>query len=293
MLKSMTGYARAFRTEGNRSVTVEMKAENGRYLDIAFSLPKSLTYLEEPLKRMIAERVQRGKVRVGIAVEGMALAETVLEMDWALLDQYLSALASAARRYGLSNELTAGDLVRLPDVFKIKEREKPLEEVEPLITETLSEALDALCAMRLEEGRHIEKDMRLRLDALKRQIEAIRDRVPQAVQAHREKMEQRVRDFLNGRVDIDETRLLNEVAVFVDKSDITEELTRLDSHIRQFLRFLDEEEPKGRKLDFLVQEMNREINTIGAKSNDEGIALAVVMAKSELEKIREQAQNIE
>ena len=293
MLKSMTGYARAFRTEGNRSVTVEMKAENGRYLDIAFSLPKSLTYLEEPLKRMIAERVQRGKVRVDIAVEGMALAETVLEMDWALLDQYLSALASAARRYGLSNELTAGDLVRLPDVFKIKEREKPLEDVEPLISETVSEALDALCAMRLEEGRHIEKDMRLRLDALKRQIEAIRDRVPRAVQAHREKMEQRVRDFLNGRVDIDETRLLNEVAVFVDKSDITEELTRLDSHIRQFLRFLDEEEPKGRKLDFLVQEMNREINTIGAKSNDEGIALAVVTAKSELEKIREQAQNIE
>ena len=293
MVSSMTGYGRATQSNHTHTVTVELKSVNHRYLEITFNHPRQLLYLEDDMKRVIKNVVQRGSITIFITIAGEPLSETRMTVNWELLDQFISNANSIAHRYTLNSDLNISDIFQFSDVFEVKEQPKEDQEVDALILSALEEAVGNLQAMRLKEGLHLKEDLLSKLSEVEKNLQIIRDFTPVVVEEYRKRIEHRVRDFLSGRADIDDERLLNEVAVFSDKANIDEELTRLVSHTQQFKAFLEESGPIGRKIDFLIQEMNREINTIGSKANDIHIARKVVEIKSELEKMREQVQNIE
>lgn len=293
MLRSMTGYGRASNTDGKRSVTIEMKSVNNRFLDIDFSMPKPLTYLEEQFKKMLRDAVKRGKVNVTVIIDGAPLTDTRVEINWPLLEQYQSHMDTIAKKYNRKNDWQISDILQWPGIFTQVEKSENASTYEPLITQTMKEALDQLVELRTIEGQNLRQDLCDRIETVSQLVEKIKQFVPEIIQQYEERLMKKVTDFLDGRVPIDEARIINEVAVYADKSDITEELLRLNSHTRQFLDIIEESEPKGRKLDFLLQEMNREINTIGSKVSSAEVSRYVVNVKSELEKMREQVQNIE
>ncbi|MFL1674147.1 YicC family protein [Paenibacillus dendritiformis] len=294
MVYSMTGYGQSVRSVGGYKITIEVKSVNHRYCEIMLRMPREWTSCEEPLRRLVQQSIKRGRVDVFINREREGEAKTAVAINEQTVKAYMEAGRLLRDQYGVSGEMTVNDWLRLPDVFTIQE-EQPLSEEELLreLESGLAEAMDGLCQMRVMEGNHLAQDMKERLNRLESLHADISARAPLVVAEYRAKLQQRIEQLLDAESSLDEYKFGMEVALFADRSNIDEELTRLQSHFNQFRQLLDSTEPIGRKLDFLIQEMNREVNTIGSKANHLEIINHVVDMKAELEKIREQAANME
>ncbi|HET7629344.1 MAG TPA: YicC/YloC family endoribonuclease [Bacillales bacterium] len=293
MIKSMTGYGRKSVQTDAYSVLVEMKSVNHRFLECSIQLPRPILPCEDRIKKLVTKRLERGKINVYISVEGKELSKRTLNVDWQLLDQYVNELNAASQRYSLAETLAASDLLKIEGVFDVSETDEQSDEVTDKLLEATEGALDQLLEMRRNEGRFLYDDLEQRLALMEETIVQLKAYAPSVAEGYRKRLAERMKAYLQQNAEIDEAKLLNEVAVYSEKANIDEELTRLMSHVKQFHKYLRSEEAVGKKLNFLQQEMNREINTIGAKANDFDISVHVVELKSELEKIREQIQNIE
>ena len=291
-MKSMTGYGRCHIEEDGREMTVEVKSVNHRFLDISYRLSRTLSFLDDAVRKGVGARLARGHVDVFVSYANHRQDAKEVRVDTALAVAYRSALAELAAAVGVASaDVPLTDYARLPDVLTVQEKEEDQQVVRDLFERALDGALSGLIAMREQEGE------RMRADILEKiaNIESIRNRVseraPLVVAEYRDKLHQRIAQLTDG--EIDEARLITEVAIFADRAAIDEELVRLLSHIVAIRETVELAEPVGRKLDFLVQELNREVNTIGSKASDTMIAQAVVSAKGEIEKLREQVQNVE
>ncbi|MFC7392496.1 YicC/YloC family endoribonuclease [Scopulibacillus cellulosilyticus] len=293
MFLSMTGFGRAFNDTGRHRISVEIKSVNHRYLDISLNIPRQLLYLEDKIKQIIKKSVKRGKVYLYLTIDGEPLSTQKVDINWPIVEQYITAFHQLQEHYSIKDNIQLSHLLACQDVFAADETTIDLDDVEDDILQTVEQSVEGLYAMRRQEGENIEQDLSERLKILDKKIEELTAEAPHVKEQYKQRLEKHVKEFLEGHAEIDEQKLYNEVAVFSDKSNIDEELTRLVSHINQFTAFMAQTEPIGRKLDFLIQEMNREINTIGSKGNDAAISRYVVDIKSEIEKIREQIQNIE
>jgi uncharacterized protein (TIGR00255 family) len=294
MISSMTGFGRASCQVGDQLITAEIKSVNHRFLDLTVSLPNGFVQLEEKVKRHLQSQLKRGKVTLFVSLVGDSFHRQV-QVDWALLDQYLETMKQMSERTGIVSErsLELRDFLTLPDLFKTIEHEGCSAHLEEGLLETINQALSELITMRQKEGEHLKNDVLDRLGFLERQTHSLEQQAPKVVHAYQTRLEQRINDWLQGRVELDEARVINEVAIFAEKVDIAEEITRLFGHINHFQSILAQDGAIGRQLDFLIQEMNREINTMGSKSPDMEMTQVVVQMKAELEKIREQVQNVE
>lgn len=292
MIQSMTGFGRCQKTLGSRDITVEIKAVNHRYLEFSSRLPRSLGFIEDKLKAQVQSRIARGKVEVSVTVAEQKGSASRVTLNEGLALSYLEELRIFARKNGLTDDLTLSDFCRLPDLFTTRMAEVDEEALWRDISETADGALDSFIAMRRREGEKLSTDLAAKLYNILTLVEAVERRSPETVEAYRQRLYKKLGELLADR-QIDDGRVLTEAALFADKVAVDEETVRLRSHIDQFRHILTLEEPVGRKLDFLVQEMNREANTIGSKAQDAEMARIVVELKSEIEKVREQIQNIE
>ena len=293
---SMTGYGRAAVEREGRQLTLELKSVNHRFLDIAPRIPRSLGFLEDEMRRKIGTRVARGHVDVFATYRNLREDARTVQVDRGLFLAYRRALAQLAGEQGQEGEALADDrslmkLAKLPDVLVVTEAEEDQEALAALMDQGLDQALDMLCQMRRREGEALKADMLGQLEGLRGLVEAIRARYPQTVAQYQVRLKERMEELLS--TPVEEARLLQEVALMADRSAISEELVRLDSHIAQMREAMDSGQPVGRKLDFIVQDLNREVNTISSKSQDIPITQAVVAAKAQIEKLREQVQNVE
>lgn len=291
MVVSMTGFGRSKKESDRLSVTVELKTVNHRFCEFYIRMPRQLLKIEDKLKKKLSKHILRGRVEVYVTLSGEAVVNRKVHIDWNLLDEYYQYITRIKGLYGLDDPISLQELVTRDEILSIEEADEENAELEGLVLAALEDAGIGLKQMRMVEGETLEQDILEKLGQLTIRINRLKELAPQVVSQYKDRLIKRMQDFLSGQVD--ETRILTEVALFSDKADINEELTRLESHIKQFNKTLLLIEPIGRKLDFLVQEMNREVNTIGSKANDSSIATEVVEMKSLLEKIKEQVQNIE
>lgn len=289
-MHSMTGYGRAFREIDGRQLTVELKSVNHRFLDVSVRLPRSLMFLEDPARKQVAARLNRGHVDVFLTYRNLRTDARKVSVDRALFEAYAAALDSVAG-LGLPDDRTLMGVARMPDVMTVTEAEEDQEAVLALLTETLSEALDGLVAMRAREGESICRDLAARVGAIERMTGEVEARYPETVEAYKARLRAAMEELIGSGAD--EARLMMEVAVMADRSAIAEETVRLRSHVRQLQSLFEADEPIGRRVDFIVQELNREVNTITSKSQDIPITRLTVDMKAEIEKLREQVQNIE
>ena len=292
MIRSMTGYGRAIHHVNGREITVEVRSVNNRYLDCNVKIPRIYSYAEDRVKQLVKEYVTRGKVDVYISVVHTAGEEIKISLNQPVLEGYLTAMQGIADTYPVINDISVTALTRLPDVFLL---EKPDVDEEARAAEILQTAVDALQqynSMRTVEGAALEQDLLNRRQTILDYVERVEARSPVTVAEYRTRLFSKMQEVLSSTT-IDESRILTEAAVFADKVAVDEETVRLRSHLNQLKQMLADGGPIGRKLDFLLQEMNREANTIGSKGNDLEQARTVVDIKAELEKIREQIQNIE
>lgn len=287
----MTGFGRSHKAFASSQVTVEMKSVNHRFCEFQMRMPKQLFKIEDRLKKAISKYIKRGRVDVFITITGEGLMKRRLHIDWELLDEFHQFLGNVQRKYGITSKLSLNELLNHEDLVTIEEIEEGNEEIELIVLEAVTEAAAQLKSMREKEGLELQKDLQTQLMLFENCLLQIKENSNNVTDTYKSKLEKRILEFTNGF--IDEQRILQEVAIFTDKADIHEEITRLDSHILQFRHTLDLQEPIGRKLDFMIQEMNREVNTIGSKANHSDISKAVVDLKTILEKMREQVQNIE
>lgn len=292
MIQSMTGFGRCQKTLGSRDITVEIKAVNHRYLEFSSRLPRSLGFIEDKLKAQVQSRIARGKVEVSVTVAEQKGSASRVTLNEGLALSYLEELRIFARKNGLTDDLTLSDFCRLPDLFTTRMAEVDEDALWRDISETADGALDSFIAMRRREGEKLSADLAAKLYNILTLVEAVERRSPETAEAYRQRLYKKLGELLADR-QIDDSRVLTEAALFADKVAVDEETVRLRSHIDQFRHILTLEEPVGRKFDFLVQEMNREANTIGSKAQDAEMARIVVELKSEIEKVREQIQNIE
>jgi len=292
MIKSMTGYGRGEWQGDGKHVEVEVKSFNHRYLDISPHLPRRLNSLEAQVRNLIKQRVSRGRVEVSVQVDDSSLVEQRLELDVALAQDYHLALKTLQQELGIPGEIRLETLANFRDIFTRKEVETDLEKEWASLQTALEAALHSLEQMRRDEGLALRGDFLGRLTAVEEMAREIEKKAPLALEACRDRLAERVQELSRG-LPVDEVRLAQEVAYLAERSDITEELVRIRSHLNQFREMLDDSEPVGRKLEFLLQEINRETNTIGSKASDAGIAQVAMGIKSELEKMREQVQNVE
>lgn len=292
MVKSMTGYGRARQTLNGRDITVEVRSVNNRYLDCTVKVPRTYIFAEDAVKARVQKAVSRGKVDVFITIDAAAADETVVAVNEPLARGYYEALTRLKDMFSLEDGLNAVTLAKFPDVLTVTKAEEDLESVAADICAVLDEALAAYNAMRTVEGGKLREDIAGRADTIEAVVGKVEERSPQTVAAYREKLLARMQEVLQSTA-IDESRILTEAAIFADKIAEDEETVRLRSHLSQLRTMLESDQPIGRKLDFLIQEVNRECNTIGSKCNDLTIAKDVVNMKAEVEKIREQVQNIE
>lgn len=292
MVKSMTGYGRARQTLNGRDITVEVRSVNNRYLDCTVKVPRTYIFAEDAVKARVQKAVSRGKVDVFITIDAAAADETVVAVNEPLARVYYEALTRLKDMFSLEDGLNAVTLAKFPDVLTVTKAEEDLESVAADICAVLDEALAAYNAMRTVEGGKLREDIAGRADTIEAVVGKVEERSPQTVAAYREKLLARMQEVLQSTA-IDESRILTEAAIFADKIAVDEETVRLRSHLSQLRTMLESDQPIGRKLDFLIQEVNRECNTIGSKCNDLTIAQDVVNMKAEVEKIREQVQNIE
>ena len=292
MINSMTGYGRAAEQIGNKTITVELRSVNNRYLDCTVRCPRLYAFLEEPVKaRLKAAGVMRGKVDVFLGIE-YAEGDSEVCVNSGAVRAYLDALREIAAEYGLPDDVTAMGVARLPDVFTVKKVEEDREQLLEEVCAVLDKALNAFIDMRRTEGTALRSDVLAKTDELERMMQAVRARMPEIVAEYREKLLGRMRELL-ADTQVDEARILTEAAIVADRIATDEETVRLESHFAQLRSLLDTDEAVGRKLDFLVQEIHREINTIGSKASDLAVTRLTLDMKAELEKIREQIQNIE
>jgi uncharacterized protein (TIGR00255 family) len=293
MIKSMTGFGRCENQNEDYSCKTEIRSVNNRYIDINTRFPKSMMTLDAAVKKLIKSRCSRGSFDLNISIErtnGNSSDQT-LQPNLELADQYRQAFKKIKSSLELEGEIDINLLLSMKDVVKVEAVEMDPAR-EELIHATVEDALAALIQMREEEGKHLQEDILSRLEAIEEHAKVIKSRQSESVQAYKERLEERIKVLTEG-VEIDPQRIAQETAVMADRCDVTEEVVRLDSHIKQFKKLLDGNQPLGRKLEFLIQEINRETNTIGSKTIDSEVSQMVIEIKSDLEKIREQLQNIE
>ncbi len=292
MIKSMTGYGRAQQLADGMNITVEIKSVNHRYFEFSSKLPRNYGFLDEKLKSFFNGRLTRGKMECYVQIEAVEEPDTVITLNHSLVKGYIDAYKELAETYGLENDIKVSDISRVGDIFMVRKQAADEDRIWAAVQVVAEAALNGFVAMREREGARLRDDVLFRLDEIISNVEYVESRSPETVAEYNEKLLGRMRELL---VDahIDEQRILTEAAIFADKVAVAEETVRLRSHISQLRSFLELSEAVGKKMDFLVQEMNREANTIGSKAQDVEIARRVVAIKAEIEKIREQIQNIE
>ena len=292
MIKSMTGYGRAVETINNREFTVELRSVNNRYLDCSVRLPRILSFAEDAVKQAVKASVSRGKVDVFISVRSEGGEEIQVSLNPNVLEGYLKAMRQMVDQYGVKDDISVSTVSRLPEVFVMEKPELDEEQLQKDLMQVVQAALSGYDAMRLQEGKALDQDLRSRGETILGLVSQVEAGNSQTVVDYRNRLEAKLKEVLNNTA-IDESRILTEAAIFADKVAVDEETVRLRSHLKQMNAMLDGGGAVGRKLDFLLQEMNREANTIGSKCTDVNLARIVVDIKAELEKIREQTQNIE
>ena len=291
-LLSMTGYGSAKGSVEGQEITVELKSVNNRYLDCSVRLPRNFLFAEDTVKQAVSAGVSRGKVDVFVSAQTSQDSGTVVSVNEELARGYRDAVARIAETLGLESGLNAFSLARFPDVLTVERRELDKDKAAAALSEITAKAVEEFNAMREREGERLRRDMLGKLETIEGLVSVVEERSPQTVKEYRERLEARLRDILADR-SLDEQRVITEAAIFADRTAVDEETVRLRSHIAQFRTMLEEGSPIGRKMDFLVQEFNRESNTIGSKCSDASLAKVVVDLKSEIGKIREQLQNVE
>ena len=290
-MRSMTGCGTGVVRRDEWEATVDIKTVNHRFLDIGMRLPRNLSFLEQPVRNCISTRIRRGHADVFITIRNISTSASRVVTDYDLAAHYIEIARELSRQTGAENDMTVSRILRMEGVTSVEEAELNQDLITEICTEASSIAIDHLIGMREIEGTHLRTDLRTHLDAAASLRDHILERAPLVVSEYREKLEARLKTLLSESPD--PVRISQEVAIIADRCAIDEELARLESHIRQFMIYLDEKDEIGKKMDFLVQEMNREANTIGSKASDAAIAQFVVGLKSEIEKMREQIQNVE
>ncbi len=289
----MTAFGRGEYSLGDIHYTGEMRSVNHRYRDIILRIPRNFQILDQELKSIISSKIRRGRIEASIQLEKSGDESPYsIELNEPLVNSYLEVFRQLKEQFGLDQDVGAGTFCQMKDVIVVKQEEIDHEEVRPGFHEVLKQTLDSLDVMRITEGEAIEADLLKRIGRLEEYLGEVRRRSPQLVEEHRKRLEKNVNSMM-GDLAIDEGRLAQEVALFAQKSDITEEIVRIRSHVNQFRGYLSMDDAIGRRLDFLIQEINREVNTLSVKSSDSLISQTVVEMKAELEKLREQVQNVE
>ncbi|MGN0587850.1 MAG: YicC/YloC family endoribonuclease [Oscillospiraceae bacterium] len=292
MIKSMTGFGRCLETVNGRDILVEIKSVNHRYYEFSARVPRAYGFLEEKMKTFLQGRISRGKVDVGITVYNLNGDDEIIEVNKEIAKEYITALRGANEELGLTDDLTLSRIMRLPDIFNVRKAQEDEEAVWNDVKQTAEKALDNFIAMREAEGVKMKEDILSRLDYITELVGKVEERSPVVTENYRKRLFDKLTEILEDKK-IDEQRIITEAAIFSEKTAVDEETVRLRSHIAQCRELLNSDEAVGRKLDFLIQEFNRESNTIGSKAQDIDITKIVVELKSEIEKIREQIQNIE
>ena len=292
MIRSMTGYGSAKGQVGDLVVTVELKSVNNRYLDTSIRLPRSFLFAEEAVKSVISRHISRGKVDMFVTVDSSDAGNMHVKVNEPLLRGYLEAIRKVSEEYGLENDLTAMSVCRIPDILVVEKEDMDSEAISEGLTAIAEEALCDFDAMRQREGERLGADLLKKLDAIEGYVKIVETESPKTVEAYQNRLREKMNEILSA-AGIDENRILAESAIYADRVAVDEETVRLRSHIAEFRRILAAGSPLGRRIDFLIQEFNREANTIGSKCQNSEIAHIVVQIKSEIEKIREQIQNLE
>lgn len=292
MIRSMTGFGMGTLEEDGKSFVVEMKSVNHRYFDLNVKMPRTLISLEDRFRKVINTKVNRGKIDVFITQNNYEKEEIIAKFNKNIADSYVRCLEEIRSTYTALDDISVSLIAKFPEVISLKKNDEDIELIWESLAIPFNLALELLVAMREKEGLSLKEDMVKRCNNVKKLLEEVELRAPQVAKEYKSKLEQRIKDMLNDSR-IDENRIAMEIALFADKSNIDEEIVRLDSHLNQMIYTLNLDEAVGRKLDFIVQEMNREANTISSKASDLELINVVINIKNEIEKIREQAQNIE
>lgn len=292
VIKSMTGYGRAQKILNGRDILVEIRSVNHRYYEYSSRVPRAFNYVDEKLKALLKQGVSRGKVEVNVTINNIEGRDTEIALNKGAAEGYVNALRSVSAELGLEDDLTLSKLIKLPDIFNIQKTPDNEEQVWDDVAAVAGEALDKFVSMRETEGEKLRNDVLEKSDLILKMVGQVEALSPKTVENYRGKLYQKLSELLESK-DIDQQRILTEAAIFAEKIAVDEETVRLRSHVSQLRDMLDSADPIGRKLDFIVQEMNREVNTIGSKAQDLNITKIVVDMKAEIEKIREQIQNIE
>lgn len=292
MLKSMTGYGRCEAVTDGKKILVEIKSVNHRYSDYNIKVPRHLGYLEDKIRKEVSESVIRGKIDIYVNVDYFEISDKEITLNKELAKSYINALYTLRDEFGLTDDITVTRVARNSEIFKSERIEEDEEALWLSVKSVLDTALEAFVAMRAREGERIEKDLCGRIEYMRSLAEEVDSRSPETVNEYRDRLYEKIKEIIDGH-EIDEGRILTEVAIYADKVAVNEETVRLRSHFDEFDTIIGSGEPAGRRLDFLIQEINREVNTIGSKASDIEIAKTVVALKGEIEKLREQIQNIE
>lgn len=292
MIKSMTGFGRSEQKINGREVSVEIKSVNHRYFEFNCKTSRGYAFLEEKLKSYVQQRVSRGKIDLYVSVVCAEETQANITLNHSLTAGYVAALKEIASAYGVQDDISVSSVARFPDIFTVHKAQEDEDEVWQSVLPVLDCAMESFMNMRLSEGARMKEDVLSRSQTILSIVDQIDEQSPRTVAQYRQKLEERLRELLES-ASVDEQRLLTEAAIFADKTAVAEETVRLRSHFTQLQKFMEAGEPVGRKIDFILQEMNREANTIGSKVQNAPLAHLVVEIKSELEKIREQIQNIE
>ena len=292
MIRSMTGFGREHRIIDGKEYLVEIRSVNSRYYEFNAKLPRQYMFLEEKLKSLVKTKISRGKVEVSLSIYNISSNDTAVSINEGVVDNYIKVLRGAGEKFGLADDLSVSTIFRMTDAFNVVRAEADEEQIWAAVKETAETALERFVAMRESEGEKMKEDILSKLANIEKMTEQVIEYAPETVTAYREKLYAKMQEILENK-QIDEQRILLEAGIYAEKIAVDEETVRLKSHFVQFRNMMNSDEPVGRKLDFLVQEINREINTTGSKAQDIRITKLVVDMKSEVEKIREQIQNIE
>lgn len=292
VLKSMTGYGRNEAVINGKKITCEIKSVNHRYSDYTVKVPRYYGFMEDRARTYVSGFISRGKIDVYVAVESYDEADKEIKLNTGLAKSYIDALCALRDTFGLKDDISVSRVARYSDIFRAEKTEEDEEELWSAVLTVMQPMMEQFLSMREREGERIEKDLCQRVEYMKTLCEKIDKRSPETVKEYSDRLYAKIKEVLEDRA-VDEARVLTEVAIFADKVAVNEEIVRLESHFKEFYNIISKNEPAGRKLDFLIQEINREVNTTGSKCNDIEIARLVVELKGEIEKLREQIQNIE
>lgn len=292
MIRSMTGYGRERELVNGRDILIEIKSVNHRYNEYYVKLPRVYSYLEEPLKKLVQENISRGKVEISVTIVNVSATDTKIEVDTALAGEYINAMRKANMELGLMDDLSLSRIMRFQDIFTVTKSVEDTDAVWNDVKSVAEKAISGFLSMREAEGVKLKEDISGRLNTIEDMVSKIEQAAPEMTKLYMDKLYSKLSELLCDQ-SVDEQRILTEAAIFSEKTAVDEETVRLRSHISQFRSLLDTEDIVGRKLDFIIQEMNREANTIGSKVQSLDITRVVIDIKSEIEKIREQVQNIE